>query len=502
MIDTITGFVSDRWKPRRARRRTTKLWPLVGLVAAAALGRGVLARIKREAPVRPGTRPRVVVVGAGFGGLTAARAFGGHDEVEVLVLDRNNYHGFWPLLYQVATAGLEPSSIAYPVRAILRKYRNVEFQMAEVRGVDFERKQVLADGAQVSYDYLVLAAGSANNYFGNEALAEETIGLKDIDDAEALRNKVLCVFEAAAREQDPARQQALMTFVIVGGGPTGVELAGAFAELIHHVLRKDFPMLDVSQARVILVEALDQLLLTFPPNLQEAARRRLEQMGVQVMFGKPVASVDDGVVAFKDGSSLAASTVVWTAGVKAAELAEALDVPRARGGRVKVTPTLNLPERPEVFVVGDMAYLEGYQDGNPYPMVAPVAIQQGQQAAKNILALAEGREPRPFRYRDRGQLATIGRRAAVMDAFGLRLSGLLAWFGWLFVHLIQLIGFRNRLVVLINWAYNYIAYERAVRIITEPRVRPEAGPSTRREQGEAVPSTSDARTVREEIKAS
>jgi NADH dehydrogenase len=412
----------------------------------------------------PLARPRVVVVGAGFGGLSAGRALAGQD-VDVLILDRNNYHGFWPLLYQVATAGLEAESIAYPVRAILRKHHNLTFEMVEVRGIDFEHKQVLTDGTPIDYDYLILAAGSANNYFGNDALAARTYGLKDLDDAERLRNRILSAFERAVREPDPARRAALLTLVIVGGGPTGVELAGAFAELIRHVLRKDYPMLDVSQARVLLVEASDQILASFPASLQRTARRRLERMGVEVKLNTAVTSVDDDLVVFKDGTRLDAGTVVWAAGVRAAPLADMLDVPRGRNARVSVEPTLNLPDRPEVFVIGDMAYLEGYHGNRAYPMVAPVAIQQGRRAARNIIAQLRGRPMRPFRYFDRGQMATIGRRAAVLDAFGVRLSGFIAWLGWLFIHLIELIGFRNRLIVLANWAYNYFTYDRGVRLI-------------------------------------
>ncbi|HEY3232671.1 MAG TPA: NAD(P)/FAD-dependent oxidoreductase [Roseiflexaceae bacterium] len=412
----------------------------------------------------PPARPRVVIVGAGFGGLSAGRALAGQ-EVDVLILDRNNYHGFWPLLYQVATAGLEAESIAYPVRAILRKHRNISFEMVEVRGIDFEHKQVLTDSTPIDYDYLVLAAGSANNYFGNDALADRTYGLKDLDDAERLRNRILSAFERAVREPDPARRAALLTLVIVGGGPTGVELAGAFAELIRHVLRKDYPMLDVSRARVLLVEASDRILASFPASLQRSARRRLERMGVEVKLNTAVTSVDDDLVVFKDGTRLEAGTVVWAAGVRAAPLADVLDVPRGRNAQVSVEPTLNLPDRPEVFVIGDMAYLEGYHGNRAYPMVAPVAIQQGRQAARNIIAQLRGRPMRPFRYFDRGQMATIGRRAAVLDAFGVRLSGFIAWLGWLFIHLIELIGFRNRLIVLANWAYNYFTYDRGVRLI-------------------------------------
>jgi NADH dehydrogenase len=410
------------------------------------------------------SRPRVVIVGAGFGGLHAARALAGAD-VDVLVLDRNNYHGFWPLLYQVATAGLESESIAYPVRAILRKHRNAAFELVEVKGVDFERRQVLTDGAPIGYDYLILAAGSANNYFGNDALAERTYGLKDLGDAERLRNRVLSAFERAVRETDPARRAALLTFVIVGGGPTGVELAGAFAELIRHVLRKDYPMLDVAQARVLLVEATDRVLASFPASLQRSALRRLHRMGVEVRLKSAVAAVEDTRVVFKDGATVDTNTVVWAAGVRAAQLTDALDVTRARGARVPITPTLNLADRPEVFVVGDMAYLEGYK-GGAYPMVAQVAMQMGKRAARNILADLRGEPRQPFRYFDKGQMATIGRRAAVLDAFGVRLGGFLAWAGWLLIHILYLVGFRNRLIVLANWAYNYFTYDRGVRLIT------------------------------------
>ena len=409
--------------------------------------------------------PKVIVVGAGFGGLRAARALG-KSGLSVLVLDRNNYHGFWPLLYQVATAGLEPEAIAYPVRAIFREHRNVEFRMAEVERVDFDRKLVLTDQDDYPYDYLILAAGSTNNYFGNEQLARNTFGLKDIDEAEHLRNQVLCCFEQAVATSDPVHRSSLLTFVIVGGGPTGVELAGAMAELFRHVLRKDFPTLDVSQARVILVEASDGILSTFPESLQRSAMKRLQEMGVEVRTGKTVESADGTCVRFKDGSELAAATTIWTAGVRGATLVDRLDLPTGRGRRIPVTPHLNLKDRPEVFVIGDLAYLEGYRDGQAYPMVAPVAIQQGQQAAYNVRALATGQQPRPFRYQERGNMATIGRRAAIMDAFGLRLSGRVAWVGWLVVHLIMLIGFRNRLVVLTNWAFNYFTYERGVRLIT------------------------------------
>jgi NADH dehydrogenase len=415
---------------------------------------------------QPRTRPRVVIVGAGFGGLNAAKALGNRD-VDVLLIDRNNYHGFWPLLYQVATAGLEAEAIAYPVRATLRRYGNADFQMAEVRRIDLERKLVLTDGQPVEYDYLILAAGSANNYFGNDALSQVTFGMKDVDEAERLRNHVLMAFERASREEDAERRAALLTFVVIGGGPTGVELSGAFSELIRHVMRKDYPALNVAQAQVVLIEAAPQILNTFPERLQRSAQRRLERMGVNIQLGTAVTSVENDVVTLKDGTRVAAATVVWAAGVRASALADALGVALGRSARVKVTPQLNLADHPEVFVVGDMAYLEGYREGVAYPMVAQVAIQMGKLAAKNILATVRGRQPEEFRYFDFGSMATIGRSAAVFDAFNIRLTGILAWLGWLFIHLLYLIGFRNRLVVLLNWIVNYFTYERGVRVITQ-----------------------------------
>ncbi|MGI8587782.1 MAG: NAD(P)/FAD-dependent oxidoreductase [Chloroflexia bacterium] len=426
------------------------------------------AETARQAPARSGSRslrPRIVILGAGFGGLSAARALAGAP-VDVLMLDRNNYHGFWPLLYQVGTAGLEKESIAYPVRAILRRYPNVAFRMCSPTGVDFERREVLTDGAPAAYDYLILALGSTNNYFGNDALAEHTYGLKDINDAERLRNRILSAFEQALTTPDPAAQRALLTFVIVGGGPTGVELAGALSELIHQVLRKDYPMLDMRQARVVVVEATGHILSSFAEPLQKSALKRLRALHVSVKLNTAVAEVGEGYVAFKDGKRLAAGTVVWAAGVRGAHLLDGLGIPLARGARLPVQPTLNLAAHPEVYAIGDLAYLEGYKGDAPYPQLAPVAMQQGKQAAENILAAVRGRAPRPFHYFDKGSMATIGRRAAVFDAFGIRLTGVIAWFGWLFVHLLFLVGFRNRLIVLANWAYNYFTYDRGVRLIS------------------------------------
>ncbi len=411
------------------------------------------------------TRPRVIIVGVGFGGLNAARNLAGQD-VDVLMLDRNNYHGFWPLLYQVATAGLEAESIAYPVRAIFHRSRNIRFRMTEVRSIDIATRKITTTSKPLTYDYLVLAAGSANNYFGNNALAQHTFGLKDIEDAERLRNKMLLAFEQASTERDGQRRKAMMTFAIIGGGPTGVELSGALSELVHHVLVKDYPMLDVSEVRIILIEAADRILAAFPESLQKSACEKLESMKVEVRLNAPVDTVENDLIRLKDASTIAASTVIWAAGVRSAPLADTLNVELARGSRVKITPELHLPGHPEVFVIGDMAYLEGYKGKDAYPMVAQVAIQQGKHSANNILRALRGEALQPFKYFDPGTMATIGRRSAVLDAFGVQLSGRLAWFGWLFIHIMYLVGFRNRLIVLTNWAFNYFSFERGVRLIT------------------------------------
>jgi NADH dehydrogenase len=413
------------------------------------------------------TQPRVVVVGAGFGGLSAARELG-NTGMDVLVLDRNNYHGFWPFLYQVATGILETQEIAYPVRAMLRKHENVDFRMAEVCGIDLDGRELCTDHGSYRYDYLVLAGGSTTNFFGNETLAEHTHALKNIDDADRLRNHILRAFEQAAQAENPAKRAALMTFVIVGGGPTGVELAGQLSLLAQRTLPREFPGLDLSQTRVVLVNAADAVLETFPDRLRADARRRLEKMGVELRLGQAVESVADAVVRFADGAELGAATVVWAAGVRACDLAGVVDVPVGRGGRIRVTPTLNLQSRPEVFVVGDMAYLEGYSGGDTYPMVAQVAMQQGRQASRNIAALARGRRLRPFRYVDKGQMAIIGRRCAVVDGFGMHLRGRIAWIAWLGLHLLYLHGRRNRLVVLLDWLAALLSPSRGSAVITRP----------------------------------
>jgi NADH dehydrogenase len=412
-------------------------------------------------------RPRVVVVGAGFGGLSAARELRKAD-ADVLVVDRNNYQGFWPLLYQVATGILETQEIAYPVRSLLRKQRNVDFRLADVRGIDFAAKEVVTDDESFPYDYLVLAGGSATNFFGNDDLAHHTFGMKDVDDADRLRNHILSAVEAAARVSDPVLRDALLTFVIVGGGPTGVELSGQLSLLLRRTLPREFPNLDFGGARVVLVNAGDGVLESFPDRLRSYAERRLASMGVELRLSEVVTSVEDGVVRLGDGTRLGATTVVWAAGVRACDLAGSLDVPLGRGGRVEVTPELHLADRPDVFVIGDMAYLEGYDGDSPYPMVAQVAIQQGRRAAKNIVATEAGRPLGAFRYRDKGQMAIIGRRSAVVDGFGVKLRGIPAWIAWLGLHLLYLRGFRNRLIVVLDWLSAFISPSRSAGVITRP----------------------------------
>ena len=415
------------------------------------------------------SRPRVVVVGGGFGGLAAVRKLAGAP-FDVLLIDRNNYHLFTPLLYQVASALLDPSEIAYPLRALIRRVRNSEFLLAEVTGVDLAARQVLLEGHEpVGYDYLVLAPGSATNFFGIPGLAERAHPLKSLGEALRLRNDVLSAFETARWETDPARRQRLLTFAVVGGGPTGIEYAGALAELFV-VLRRDYRELDVSAARIVLLEAADRLLGGFDAESAAHALETLRAKGVEVRLGAAVKEVSPGVVELASGESLPAGTVVWTAGVEASPLGFGLGRP-GRQRTLAVEPSLQLAGHPEVFVIGDLADAAG-PDGRPLPMLAPVAMQQGHHAARAIRSLASGVSVRPFRYLDRGIMATIGRNSAVVELRRFHFRGFVGWILWLGLHLLLLIGFRSRFVALVNWAWDYLFFDRPIRLI----VRAESSP--------------------------
>jgi NADH dehydrogenase len=408
------------------------------------------------------TRPRVVIAGAGFGGLTCARALK-HAAVDVLLLDRRNYHLFTPLLYQVASALLDPGEIARPVRELIRPLGNVEFRQAEVSGADLERRLLLTDHGPVPYDYLVLATGSQTDYFGNRSLTQHAFGLKELHDGLTLRNRVLARFEASRWITDPDQRRILLTFAVVGGGPTGVELAGALSELIRLVLRKDYRDLDLGEVRVLLLEAANSLLAPFVPSLQEAARRSLEKKGVELLLGARVEEVTAESIRLAGGREIPAGTVIWTAGVRASDVGTALGVELGRQARVKVEPTLQLPGHPAVFVIGDLA---GASDGGaPLPMLIPVAMQEGRRVAATIVDITANGGATAFRYKDPGIMATIGRNSAVAELGRVRLSGFLGWLMWLFVHLINVVSFRSRILVLVNWAWDYLFYDRPIRLI-------------------------------------
>lgn len=412
-------------------------------------------------------RPRVVIIGAGFGGLYAAQALK-NKAVDVVLIDRQNYHLFTPLLYQVATCGLEPEQIAYPVRGIFRGARNTDFLMGEVDGIDLDARVVSVrtngHARPVDFDYLIVAAGSVTNTFGNTGVEQHGFGLKELEEAVTLRNHILTRFERAAWTDDPHEREALTTMVVVGGGPTGLETAGAMRELYYRVLRKEYPFLREMAARVVLVEALDRLLLPFPESLQRSALEQARDLGIEVILNNPLDDINDDQIRLKDGTVIPTQTLVWAAGVKASPLAAMLGV-ELNKGRVPVKPTMEVIGLDRVYVVGDMAYLPD-DDGQPYPMLIPVAQQQGKLAGQNILRRERPEAEKSFRYFDRGIMATIGRSRAVAWIFNkLPLSGWPAWISWLGLHLLVLMGFRNRVAVFFNWVYEYFTYDRSVRII-------------------------------------
>jgi NADH:quinone reductase (non-electrogenic) len=414
----------------------------------------------------PRRRPRVVVAGAGFGGLTCARALK-HAPVDVLLVDRNNYHLFTPLLYQVASALLDPGEIARPVRQLIRPLHNADFLQASITGVDFDGRRLLTDHGPLDYDYLVLATGAQSDYFGNASIAQHSIGLKELDEGLAVRNRILSQFEASRWTDDPARRRMLLTFAIVGGGPTGVEMAGALSELIRFVLRKDYRGLDTNEVRVVLIEAAPHVLVQFVPSLRQAALRSLERKGVEVMLQTKVDSVTEDAVKLAGGQEIPAGTVIWTAGVKASEIARTTGARLVRQERVNVADTLQMPGHPVVFVIGDLAGPQ--HDGMPLPMLIPVAMQAGRHVAASISDMVGGGGAHAFRYKDPGIMATIGRNSAVAQIRGLQFSGFMGWFIWLTVHLINVVSFRSRLVVLVNWAWEYLFLDRPIRLIVRAR---------------------------------
>ena len=405
----------------------------------------------------------VIIVGAGFGGLEAAKKLACED-VRVTVIDRTNYHLFQPLLYQVATAALSPADIAAPVRAILSKCRNVEVILVEVQSVDVEAKKVKTADLEIDYDYLILATGARHSYFGHNEWEKLAPGLKSLEDAVELRRRILLAFEYAEKATHEAARRAAMNFVIIGGGPTGVEMAGAIAEISRYTLAKDFRHINPSEARVILIEGEPRLLAAYPPDLSESARKQLADLGVEVRTSTRATNLtEDGV---QTGDELIPCRVkIWAAGNNASFVGKTLGAPADRVGRVIVNDDLTIPGHPEVQVIGDLANFP-HQTGQPLPGISPVAMQQGRHAARNILAMIKGRKPQRFRYWDKGTMATIGRNKAVADLKFVHLSGLPAWLAWLFVHIIFLVGYRNRLVVLFQWAWAYLTFDKGARLIT------------------------------------
>lgn len=433
-------------------------------------------------PASTDVMPRVVIVGAGFGGLQAARALR-HAPVQVTVIDRQNHHLFQPLLYWVATAGLSPADISSPIRSILKHQKNTTVYLAEVTGVDVEQQRVQTGEHSVPYDYLVLATGAHDNYFGHPEWERNAPGLKSIVDATSIRRKILLAFEAAELESDPAKIRELLTFVLVGAGPTGVEMAGAIAELAHKALTRDFRHIDTRMTRIVLVEAMPRILAAFPESLSRKTAKKLKKMGVEVITGKPVTNIDETGVTV-DGEHIPAHTIIWSAGVLASPAGQWLGAETDRAGRVKVAPDLSLPGHPNIFVIGDTASI--MQDGKPLPGVAPVAMQAGRYVAsliaqrvasdklsgRNVAQPEQVNQPvqpdqhAPFHYHSKGNLATVGRSYAIVQMGRLRLTGLLAWLMWLVVHIYYLIGFRNRFVALFQWAWTYFTYSRGARLIT------------------------------------
>lgn len=406
---------------------------------------------------------RIVIIGGGFGGLYAARTLA-KTNANITLVDRRNYHLFQPLLYQVATAALNPSDIAAPIRAVLRKQKNISVIMGDVQAIDTDRRIITMADGELAYDILIVATGATHSYFNHPEWEENAPGLKTIEDALEIRRRVLRAFEAAERETDPERQKAWLNFVIVGAGPTGVELAGALSEIARQTMLRDFRRINPSSARVILVEGKERVLPPYPPPLSAKAADQLRHLGVEVITDAVVTRINDHEVCIGD-TTIPARTILWAAGVQASPLAQSLGVPLDRAGRVVVEPDLSIPGHREVFVIGDLASAKN-ADGSLVPGVAPAAIQEGIHTAKNIARMLNDQPALPFRYRDKGSLATIGRAAGVADLGPIKLSGFLAWAAWLSIHIFFLIGFRNRVLVILQWAWSYLTYQRGARLIT------------------------------------
>lgn len=408
------------------------------------------------------SKPRVIVIGAGFGGLWAVRTLA-KESCNVTVIDRNNYHTFLALLYQVAAAELEAEDIAYPVRSIFRNLPTVDFALAHARTIDVEKRLVETDNQLFPYDYLLLATGSVSDSFGIRGVREHAFFLKTLEEGVALKNHIICCFEKAARRTEGGAEAGILTFVIVGGGATGVEYAGALNELIHGPMVKDYRNVDFGSVRIILIEGTERLVGSMPAPIRSYAVDRLGRMGVEVRLASKVLEITPDSVVLHGGETIPTATVVWTAGVRGEPLAALSGIPTGSDGRVAVLPTLQTPDHPEIYVVGDLARIDA--GGQTLPMVAQVAIQSAVAAARNIGRQAAGQNPLPFRYRDRGSMITIGRNAAGVAIGARHYTGFFAWLLWLIIHLFNLIGFRNRLMVLVNWAWDYLLYERAVRFV-------------------------------------
>jgi NADH dehydrogenase len=429
------------------------------------------------------TQPHVVILGGGFAGLAAARELHGAP-VRITLVDRRNHHLFQPLLYQVATAALNPSDIAYPIRSVLRRQRNVRTLLAKAERIDVERKAVVLADGELSYDYLIVATGATHSYFGRDDWAQWAPGLKSIEDALEIRNRVLSAYEAAEAESDPARVRELLTFVVVGGGPTGVELAGALIEIGRQTVARDFRSFDPRSLRVVLIEGSPRLLPPFDPKLSAEAERELRSLGVEVITGVHVTRIDSEGVGYGD-EEIRARTVLWAAGVAASPIGATLGAATDRAGRVQVLPDLTIPGHPEVLVAGDLVSLQF--EGRPVPGVAPAAVQAGRHAAKNVRRALLGQPLQEFRYHDKGSLATVGRAAAVAQFGRFRIAGFVAWWLWWVVHIFYLIGYRNRLAVMIGWAWQYFAFSRGARLITGRAWSPTEG-----QDGAAAPGAGPA----------